>query len=261
MTTPATTPTSGLLPVFCKAHLTFTIDGKKLEFAQQNTSVFGVTGLAWEPLSSRDHFGKTVELTLTVPSDSTPVSFKTQAVILREVTGIAKSMGLRFKMQAEGKKQLEAVIAKAGFHPTSYLRKHPRIPSTLNIQTFPLRVVGIPDSLQKTSEGQPVFPIVFDVGNISPSGILLSTENQLALSIHPGEQMDLVIEPRGWFPVQIATRGLVCRTIDDINDSNGNLLRYFGIKIIKLDEVNRNAFLDLLKDILGQMKTHSDDIR
>lgn len=260
-----TAPTPGLPPVFCKAHLTFTLDGKKLEFAQQNISSFGVTGLAWDPLNPRDHFGKTVEVSVTVPSATQPLAFKTHAVILREVTGVAKSMGIRFKLDPALRKQLEDVIAQGGFYPTAYLRKHPRIPSSMNIQTFPLRVVGIPDSLQETAGGQPIFPLVFDVGNISPSGMLLSTENQLALTVHPGEQMDLVVEPRGWFPVQIAARGLVCRTIDDINDTNGNLVRFFGIKIVKLDEVNRNAFLDLLKDILANMKTKggtgSGDIR
>ena len=41
--------------------------------------------------------------------------------------------------------------------------------------------------------------------------------------------------------------------MDEMNDK-GNLIRYLGIKFTKVDDLNKSAFLDLLKDILKRMK-------
>lgn len=241
-------------PVFVKGHLTFSIEGHNLEFTNQNISVFGCMGLKWEPLNSREHFGKTVQVTITCPN-ADPLMIKTEAHIIREFTTQSEYMGLRFHLSDENREKLKAQVTKYGTYPTEYIRKHPRIPSSSLIQTFPLRVIGTPDSWRQLYANETIIPLVFDVGNLSPNGILMSTENQMSKSVVVGEYIDMVLEPRGWFPTPVKVRGVICRITDDLNPQNGNFTRSLGIKFVKVDEVNRTAFLDLLKDILERFKT------
>ena len=240
--------------MFIKGHLAFSVDGQDLEFIHQNISVFGVAGLPWGPLNPRDHFGKEVTASIRVTSPE-PLSVLTQAFVMRESTGVGEHMGLKFRFEREAKAKLQKLIDKHGFYPTEYLRKYPRIPANSAIQTFPLRALA-------NIEGDPTlgsesFPVIFDICNLSPNGILLNTENQAATTIQPGQRLNLTLDPRGWFPMPIRVQGMVCRVADELNPQTGNMVRYLGIKFTKVDDVNRTAFLDLLKDILSRIKTHS----
>jgi hypothetical protein len=241
--------------VFVKGHVGFTINGQSFEFVHQNISVFGVTGLPWGPLDPREFFGKAVTATVRIPHQPThdlPVAIRTRAYIMREQTLYAQHMGLRFQFDAEQEASLDAHINKHGFYPTEYVRKYPRIPSSQMIQTFPLRVLVAPE--RKVALPVEEFPLVFDVSNLSPNGLLIHTENQIALDIMPGQRLELVLEPRGRFPMQVAVQGLVCRITDEIHPQSGNLIRYLGVKFTRVDEINKTAFLDLLKDILERIK-------
>ncbi len=238
-----------LAPVFVKGHLSFGLDGHSLEYIHQSISVFGVTGLPWKPLNPREHFGRTVSVSVRIPLHQ-PLSFKTSASILREQTLYSEGMGLRFLLDAELQGHLSAYIALHGFYPTEYVRKYPRIPSQVAIQTYPQRVLVVP-----AGEGTDAQPMVFDVVNLSPNGVLLLTENQGSLSLLPGHRVHMTLEPRGWFPVPVRVQGLVCRVTDELNVSSNNLTRYLGVKFVRVDEPNKAAFLDLLKDILERMKT------
>lgn len=243
--------------VFIRGHLTFTLDGHTLEFIHQAVSAFGVTGLPWPPLDPLRHFGKAVTVSVRIPSQPQPFAFSCPAHILREKTHYSEYMGLRFDLPADIKKQLDALIQKSGFYPTEYVRKYPRIPSDDHIQTFPLRAMGIPnpDDLAKHRKASTALdPILFDVGNLSPNGVLISTENQSAIDLLPGDRIDLMLEPRGWFPSKVEMEGVICRINDEMVAKSGNLRRYFGIKFTRVDSANRQIFLDLLRDILERIK-------
>lgn len=241
------------LPVFVKGHLNFKVDNKDFEFIHQNISVFGVAGLPWGTLNPRDHFGKEVTASIRITSPEA-LSVLTQARILRESTASSEFMGLKFYLQKEARDKLSALISKHGFYPTEYLRKYPRIVASAVIQTFPLRAVAFPDPENTDPDSTFKDPLIFEVGNLSPSGILLHTENQSALIIQPGDKIRLLLEPRGWFPMSIRMQGLICRVSDELSPVNGNLTRHLGVKFIKADDVNQTAFLDLLKDILSKVK-------
>jgi len=234
-----------LSPVFVKGHLNFRLDQQDYEFIHQNISVFGVTGLPWGKLDPRTHFGREVRVNIRIPAPNA-LNFETRAFIMRESTSVAEHMGLKFEIDPEPRERFAALVQSAGFFPTDYLRKYPRIPANALIQTFPMRVLAVPLG-GSTS-------YVMDVSNLSPNGILLQSENQQALSIAAGHRLDLTLEPRGWFPMPVKVQGLVCRVVDEIHPQTGNLQRYLGIKFSKVDEVNRGVFLDLLKDILARIK-------
>jgi hypothetical protein len=246
-----------LPPVFIRGHLTFSLEGHTLEFIHQAVSTFGVTGLPWAPLDPIQHFGKEVTTQVRIPAQPQPLSFSCPARILREKTQYAEYMGLRFKLPADVRSQLESLIKKGGFYPTEYVRKYPRIPSDEQIQTFPLKAMGIPNQDDLARSRRPSLsgdPILFDVGNLSPNGVLISTENQSAIDLLPGDRIDLMLEPRGWFPHKVEMEGTICRIGDEMVPATGNLRRYLGIKFSRIDHQNRQVFLDLLKDILERIK-------
>jgi len=229
--------------VFIKAHLNFKLDDQDFEYIHQTISVFGVTGLPWGRLDPKTHFGRETRATLRILAP-TPVDIRTPVYVMRESTVAGEQMGLKFLLSPEDRKTLSTLIRNHGFYPTAYLRKYPRIPADPSIQTFPMRVVA--------TDNQEA--LVLDVSNLIPNGLLLSTENRLALSMKPGQRLDLTIEPRGWFPHPIRVQGLICRIVDELHPESGNLIRYFGISFTKVDELNRAAFFDLLKDILSKIK-------
>jgi len=233
-----------LPPIFIKGHLNLRVGNLDLEYIHQNLSVFGVTGLPWEPLSPEVHFGKMVSVQLRIPGDD-PLVIQCKAVITRESTLYAEQMGLRFVLDAQQKAQFQRVVSNRGVYPTDYLRKYPRIPVDLQIQSFPTRVVvSLPDGES----------VVCDVSNLIPFGILVHTENQAALMIHPGSLVRVTVEPRGWFPKSVTCEGMVCRVMDDRGRESQNIVRHLGIKFTQMDTDNKELFLMLLRDILNRIQ-------
>lgn len=234
-----------LKSVFVKGNLVLRIDQLELNYLQKNISVFGVTGLPWTPLNPGEHFGRTAYVDIKIETPE-KIQMRTPAQILMESTIHAKNLALKFYLSSDQKDKLETFVEKHGYYPTEYIRKYPRIPSNHMIQTYPLRALV---SFEKRKE-----VIIFDVENLSPNGILISTENQIAMNIRPGDRIDMKLDPRGWFPFQIHLQGLVCRIVDDIQLESGNVNRRLGIKFMQIQEVDRKAFITLLRDILEQIK-------
>ncbi|MBI4924638.1 MAG: PilZ domain-containing protein [Bdellovibrio sp.] len=226
------------------------MDNEAMEFLFQIISHYGVSGLPSNSITQL-YFGKTVFVNLELPA-KVPLYLKTRAKVLREKTLYTEHMALKFLMEDDQKEQLSQHIKEHGFYPTEYVRKYPRIPATSDIQTFPLKTIVKP-IIPMVEFGKSQH-LVMDVINLSPNGSLLSSESQLALQLNPGQKLNLELEARGWFPVSVYMEGMICRIRDDLNVLNGNLLRHFGIKFTKIDRINKAAFMDLLKDILENIK-------
>jgi hypothetical protein len=248
--------------IFVRGDISFEVDGHPIKFEQLHLSPWGVSGLPWNStgrggldgavLSPTDHFGRAVDISFFSRHGNEEIRFRAPGLIVREFTAVSEAMGIRFNLAPEDRRALSAYIQKFGYIPTDYLRKYPRIPSSQLIQTFPIRARVMPSSLGP--EFPPEAPIVFDVCNLSPAGVLLSTENQLSLMIRAGERLAMVLEPRGLFTTPIEFQGLVCRLTDDLEPLSGNLTRYLGVKIARMTETNRTAFLELLSDILERLR-------
>lgn len=239
--------------MFVKGHLYFSLAGHQLEFIHQNVSHFGITGLPWAPLSPHEHFGKTVNVQVKLQSPE-QMQFRTAAYIVRERTTVSDFMGLKFRMDAQLRSEIEAIIKRHGKMPADWKRKYPRIPSAMHLDTFPLRVLGTLSSDAHLSSGGVHTPIVFDVGNIGPQGLQIFTENPLAASFKPGQRLTLLIDPRGKFHTQIRAQASICRIIDEVHGDSGNAVRYLGLSFTKLDSVNKAAFLKLLSTILTKIQ-------
>ena len=236
--------------VFIRGDLSFTINGQTLIYRRKNISLQGADGMSWGPLSPEHHFGVPILVSVKI-SETTTFSFKTPAYLVRELTGAQVLMGIRFHLDSSNELQLAQAIAKGGHAVTKNNRLYPRIPSDEKIQTFPMHAVVYLKGLKKS--GVP-FPVVMNILDLSPHGALFTTENQNSFSITPGEKLDVLLEPRGWFPMPIRIQAQARRITDELHPKTGNPFREIGFQFMHIDTINRAAFSDLLKDILIKMK-------
>ena len=238
-------------PLFVRGHLHFEVDNIQMEYVHQSISVFGVTGLPWAPLEPTSHFGKTVKASVKLATPE-PFQFLCSAQITRETTKNSESMGLHFSLSPATQAALEKQIQAFGFYPTEYIRKYPRIPAATRVDSFPLNVVLHAES--STSAVTPDGPLIFQVSNLSPSGVLIYSEDQRTSLLAPDARVRLSLEPRGWFPMPIRMTGIVCRTLEEKDPQSGNIRRYLGIKFLQISDSDRGIFKELIKDILLKLK-------
>jgi hypothetical protein len=256
-----------LPPLFIKGHLSLRIDDKVVEHIHQNISVFGVTGLPWGALDPSLYFGKRVQVQIRIPQATRAEDevFSVPAFLLRESTTRGKTLVVRFDLDPESRGRIKQLISKFGHYPAEYIRKYPRIPADEALQIYPTRVLirraarilSDPPPWERIPESElhsPDRPLIADVRNLSPNGLLASTENQNALPLTPGTNIKIDFEPRGWFRSPVQVDGIICRTTDEIIPKTKQLVRYFGIKFTHLSPENRALFLDRLKDIVLEIQ-------
>lgn len=242
-------------PIFVKGKIVFVIGGNAITLPNQNLSEFGCSGLPWGAFNARQHAGQMVLVTIQVATPGHPLVFKFPAIMMRESSVLGDHMGLKFLMDEDQRVELAAHIAQHGFYPTEYLRKYPRIPSNPLIQTFPLHAKVSSERLGNDQTIAVVNPsVLMNVENLSPNGLLLSSESLVSERFRPGQRISITLEPRGWFPHQIQFVGTICRISEDTDPQTHNTKRRMGVKFSKIDEVNRSAFLTLLQDILETLK-------
>ena len=241
-------------PIFIKGHLSFTLDKHQLEFIHQNLSIYGVAGLQWAPLSPQHHFGAVVNVNVRIPQSYTG-TLHAQATLMRERTTRSDHMVVKFLWDLETKSLVNNLIAQHGFTPAKVTRKYPRIPVDTEIATFPLKVFGRLSSHLAAPDRTPHYD--FEVRDLSPQGILLTTNSPRAANLRPADRLDLVIESRGQFTKAILAQGKICRITDEMTPGQPNPMRVFGIQFMTIDAGCRDTFLAVLKSILAEVKVQA----
>ena len=235
--------------MFIKAHLQFQLEGTPHRFQSQNLAASGVSGLHWNGLSPERHFGEEIQLEIQTVTQQ-PENIRCRGRIVREATQAGNHMGIRLLPDGSAARLLSEQIRRFGFMPTDYVRKYPRVPADPLIRTFPLLAHAT-----RSSGGAPEgATVAFNVINLSPNGILIRNDSALSRQWRPGERLDLVLEPRGWFPVQVKIQAMICWVADEKDAATGNDVRSLGLKFVKLEPEHRAAFLDLLQDILDKLQ-------
>lgn len=233
-----------------KGDIRFSVDGQEFQFNCRDISRYGIIGLTWHRLSPEKHLGKGVDLCVTVHSvQSTNVNLK--AYIVREQTAQSMHINLKFARDQQTQQAIDSLFERQEPKPPPANRKYPRITFSRTLMTFPAHVL-VSFGLQSGSRNGA--HSVFDVGNLSPNGVLLTSENQMLPRMGPGTYLQLTFEPRGPFHHYIHARGMVRRQLDDIDMENENLLRCLGVEIVGMDELNQDYFRELIKSILLQIK-------
>jgi hypothetical protein len=233
--------------VFIKTDLFVQLGDSQFDFQNQKVSCKGVNGIPWHSLSPAQTFGKQVKVTLKVTHPDSPVYFKTTGHVTREVTQTTDEMGIQFHLSPDQITELQNLIDQYGIVPPDPGRKYPRIPSTADLRTFPLHVLVQSRDKKRSS-------MIFDLGNLSPGGILLLSENQACLDLEVGETLQFRIEPRGWFPSPVEGVGQVRRILDSTVLKTQNTLRHLGVQFTQLDPINRTALFDLIKEIIEELQ-------
>jgi hypothetical protein len=100
-----------LQPVFVKGNVRFELEGRRLEFLQQNISHLGVSGLPWGELKATEHFGARVRCDVTLNlAEGQP--FSADAHIIREYTTTTETMGLKFDLPPGQLKTVTELVQK-----------------------------------------------------------------------------------------------------------------------------------------------------
>lgn len=227
---------------FIRADLSFEIDGEKVELKGRPVSAYGATALPWGKLNPQDHFGMPLLCNVKVLAKK-PFKFQTRAHLIREVTPSQKLMGVRFHLAPHQRAALDKCLSNEGSVSSEFNRKFPRIPASADLETFPLRAMLL----------KPI-PLILDVLDLSPNGIMVSTENMISRKLEPRSKVILSMEPRGWFPSPVRVEGQVMRITDDLYPGIGNLIRFVGIRFTRFDTANHQAFIDLMKTIVIRLQ-------
>ncbi len=241
-------------PLYIKGNVSFTLDRTVLSYGKKDVSLFGLAGLPWHPLKPKVHFGQIVLAQLELIQHP-GFELNVAAHINREITTHSQYMGIRFRLDADQKARLDEMIQKHGYLPAANKRKFPRVPFIDWIQAFPARALVYP----KGSPFEPVQPpISTSVSNLSPEGLLLSSDSSNSAELKPGQRVEVVIEPRGWFPTFIRVQTSVRRILDDISVTNGNPTRSFGLQFVQFEPGHQAIYKDLLKDIVKRIQAGRD---
>ena len=241
-------------PIFIKGHLSFSLDKHQLEFIHQNISLYGVTGLQWAPLSPLHHFGHQVTAHIRIPQ-SYIAPMQAEAILLRERTTRSDHMVVKFLLNDTQKQEMTGLIQQFGFIPAKVTRKYPRIPVDDTVESFPLKVYGRLSSPMVAADKTPSYD--FEVRDLSPEGILLSTFSPRASQIRPADRLDLVIESRGDFKKPVLAQGKICRITEKIVPGQQGLERFFGVQFMSIDPGSRDTFLSVLKSILEKIRVQA----
>jgi len=231
-----------------KGDLDFGIESFNLKFINKNISTVGVIELPWQPLRPDKHFGSHIKVGITI-REPEPLKFRTPAYITREKNSAGLWMGIKFVLEEKNREQLQKLIRRHGFYPKAFERKYPRIPVNPEMGALPLRAMGELSDI----EGNDSAPYVLDLHNISLGGILVSTENPFAMTLSPGDNLRIWLEPRGDTRERICVDTRICWTSEELNSKNGNLLRLMGLSFVKMDDTSKPVFMALLKKVLTGM--------
>jgi hypothetical protein len=238
-------------PSLIKANITVSFLDRKLEFEHKAISRDGIHGLRWNPIYSVYDLKTPVVVqiqTLVEPS----LSMKIHAFMVREKSADSSSMGLSFNLNEEDYNRLSFHIQKHGYTPPSSTRGSPRLPSVEFAKTFP--AYAAVDSDDDALGGY--FPVVLRVMDLSMKGLLLEAKDIITQKISPGTPLKITLEPRGWFPSPVQSKGVIRRVMDTISLDTHQPVRYLGIELSKMNEANKLLYKKLLQSIVDDMKSN-----
>lgn len=236
--------------MYIKADILIKLNGQGLLFRRVNISKFGASSIPWNPKTTGQNFGKEVPIEIRI--ESLKVTFVGTASIFIQRTKGTQKTALKFNLSPTDREVFDTIIQQSGSTPLSSKRKFPRIPHSAYLSTFPLNMM-----VSSFETSLPGSPMSFEVEDLSPEGALISTENQNAATLAPGDHLSFTLEPRGWFTIPVNGECVIRRILEKVNPANGNINRSFGVHFNVLTAANKEAYYSLLKQILEQIKSEN----
>ncbi|MBI2606368.1 MAG: PilZ domain-containing protein [Deltaproteobacteria bacterium] len=239
------------VPTFVHSNVRLTIADREYAFLNQPLSIYGIAGIRWPHFDPTSHAGEFLKLNAQVLCKQ-PYTLDLGGHITVEEAFSEQTkkttyyLGVHIEMRAEDRERLSKTIAAEGFVPESYTRKFPRIPASSDIPDMPLR------ALARAPTG---VAISFEIMNLSPSGILLCSDNPNAAAFAPGAGIHVEVEPRRLSLDPFKFDGLICRrTTDRLSGKAGTLRRLFGIRFTNISKEHKQVFLDTLRTVLLRLQ-------
>lgn len=250
----ATKVPPGLGPKVIRGTMTVEIDGQTLEYPRVHVTTSGVSGLKWPPLVPAKHFGKPVVCKVDISTPNQPCRFEVAGTITREMTARTERMGVKFHFRKpEIRNTINSFIEKSGVLPTDYTRKFPRIPSRQFTEEFKLAA-----SVLATATAINPSPkrVSFQLGNLSPEGLLLSTRSDEARAIRPGDLVDIRIVNEGGILQfsDLRLRARISRITHELDPAAREEIWSLGVQFYRLEEHAKESYFKILETILKSLR-------
>lgn len=230
-----------------RANLSFHLGEIEFKFNKRMVSPFGVVGLPWAGMDPKNALGEKVVVSVQLEEAPSQI-IEIPSLLVSEKDQKHETLCLRFLFDSSRRQEFQKLLDGHGIIFSSHARKYPRVPASQEIQNFPLHVLLThPKKLRR--------PIIFQVGNLSPKGAFLGSENPTAFLLEPGDTPHIEIEPRGTLLNEISLECDLKWIRNDFNDQSGNRVRYIGIEFRNASEMSRAAFSELIKSIASEMSS------
>lgn len=234
-------------PRFIKARVTFRLDDTSYNLGDNLVNAAGVPGAAWDKFDPIESMGKKVQATLNVQSTA-PFAINCPGTLTCEQTEAAASLGISLNLSDSDEKALALAIEKDGILP-DYIRAFPRIPYAKKIGAMPAYAI------LRFRLGNEEVLTVAELNNVSPSGFQVMTEDHRANVLLPGENLKLVLVPRGETFNPITLGGKIRRVTYSADPVSGNMRLFFGVSMGSLTDHDRSGFTVMLRRVVGALKT------
>lgn len=234
-------------PRFIKARVTFRLDDTSYDLGENLINATGVPGAAWDKFDPIESMGKKVQATLHVQSTE-PFTINCPGTLTCEQTEAAASLGISLNLSDSDENALASAIEKDGILP-DYIRAFPRIPYARKIGAMPAYAI------LRFRLGNEEVLTVAELNNVSPSGFQIMTEDHRANALLPGENLRLVLVPRGETFNPITLSGKIRRVTHSADPVSGNMRLFFGVSIGSLTDFDRSGFTVMLRRVVSSLKT------
>lgn len=229
-----------------KGKLSFQLDGFSVVLENQKISPEGATDLPWGALDAHVHFGRSVFVQVSI-IEPQPFEFIVAAQISREISPTAETMGLLFYLNEELEKSFTDFTNKHGEKDAGFHRKFPRIPSRYLNNTHQVQAI-----ITTTDENNPnvIERINFNIENLSPEGMRLSTTHPAALKLTVNKDIRILLEAPQLLDRPTRVIGSIRRLSDDFNVGTQQTLRQISIQILRFEEQDKAGFDLIMKQVV-----------
>lgn len=248
-------------PQHLRCDVRLELEGRHQDFHKIDVSASGIARLPI-PDPSSNALGELVagqrakvQLTLVGPKPENSTTLTILGRITRERTLDESCYGFAFDWfeQDAVRDILLKALSEWGYAAEPNRRKHERTKALSTNPVVPIvaqfRICESSAIVPQDSEGAPLWTA--RIHNLSPGGLLISTESPEAAGIKPGDGLTIIIQPRDAQGFMIETLGGVRRVLEHVErtDSGETMVRSLGIRFEWLDEDQRSIYLSLLKCI------------
>jgi hypothetical protein len=251
----ASSPTTRHVPHHMLCDLTISAGGRHCDLAQVEVSAGGVAKLPSTPSLGELLAGQRIDVRVQAGPLGTSRALTVPARIVLERTLGESSYGIAFDWTGHDllRQALVRALAERGFAPAPNRRKHERTIADAGNPVFPLAArIRVSDGsvLDAEATAEPA-TWLSRIKNLSPAGILLSSDDPGAAPIKPGDGLHVIIQPRDTQGFTIEAIGNVRRVLEHVEPTalGERIVRSFGLRFEWIDEDQRTIYLSLLKCI------------